>query len=112
MDKPRDRILHYKGTEVHMPIKEDKPKVTKPIIDIYLTESDVNKIADKFMHYNTPDSAVKETAIAAANHAAKQIIDWLKLNTTHGGLADKPEDDDRVILNADWQALLNLVKEK
>ena len=85
------------------------PKVTKPIIDIYL---DYEIIADMANEYNNlPIEKVHKTweeilRDAAAIHAAKQIIDRMNMRDVGGvypewALSDK-----------DYQALKNLVKEK
>ena len=78
-------------------------KVTKPIIDIY---PPTYQIGD--MVY---EPSIKE--ITAANHAAKQILDWISDNAVLRHVEVEKESYDTIeITRSQWQALLNLVKEK
>ena len=46
--------------------------------DLLLSEKEWTEIADKYMYYNTPDCAVKETAKFASLKTAKAIRDELQ----------------------------------
>jgi hypothetical protein len=77
-------------------------KVTKPIIDIY---PPTYQIGD--MVY---EPSIKE--ITAANHAAKQIIDWLDDNVMDAKNSHYPGRVVWAITGEQLEALKNLVKEK
>ena len=134
MDKPKKQQPHEyleantdpDAIEQHMKaFKElcDKPKVTKPIIDIYPTiekivfEMNCSKgIVDTFD--NNILLACEDTAKFGANHAAKQIIDWMGKHIvtrevdTGDSIFNEPLIEYKCLNPEDWQSLLNLVKEK
>jgi hypothetical protein len=88
---------------------------TKPIIDIYLPYDTVREMAIDFNNQElsqftkTWEEVLRD---AAANHTAKQIIDWLDNNVLDAKNSYYPNKVVWAITGEQLEALKNLVKEK